>query len=284
MSDRQASKFEKMDEKREMKLSHWARSEKTHARVDTSKPSLESPSLEQIANWPREHPFMAHLRNTRIDGLRKEVDTLKTEVDTLKKELKETRETSQRMFNLFNFLTKNMYPDVDYYSDEESDGLPLTISDLDADDSVEDASEEVEYDEGPLRISDLDSESQYKEECETYEYENSTHTSEEYPEPPKLVRQSNHPDFIPPQNNYSLNLDDVLNLNEIISGMERLSINDDDDDRDTKCGYGETHVPEFFQKINPLDMEDFVSDERNYVGTDGIDYWDYRSQDSSRDM
>jgi len=215
---------------------------------------------------------------------------MEEEMKEMKRELKETRETSQRMFNLFNFFTKNMYPDIDYYSDEESVGTPLTISDIDTEDNLaEDYTEyyseynneateifpyyDEESDGKPMTVSELDTAFiEYDEQSD----ENSSQTSdEEYPEPPKLVRQSNHPGFVPPPNNdYNVNLDDI------ISGMERLSLNDDD----TKCGYGETHVPEFFQKINPTDMDEFVSDGCNYVGTDGIDYWDYRSQDSSRDM
>ena len=225
-----------------------------------------------------------------ISTLCNRVAEMEEEMKEMKRELKETRETSQRMFNLFNFFTKNMYPDIDYYSDEESVGTPLTISDLDTEDDIAEYSLQYndehnnvdnkiypqyddDSDEKPMTISELDT--AFIEYDDQSDENNSEFSEEEYPEPPKLVRQSNHPGFVPPPSNYY-----NMNLDDIISGMERLSLNDND--RDTKCGYGETHVPEFFQNINPLDMEDFVSDERNYVGTDGIDYWDYRSQDFSR--
>jgi hypothetical protein len=237
-----------------------------------------------------------------ISTLCNRIAEMEEEMKEMKRELKETRETSQRMFNLFNFFTKNMYPDIDYYSDEESVGMPLTISDLDTEDDIaedyseyndEDATEYnaedndvdndvdnkiyPQYDDesngNPFTISELDTAFiQYDDQSD----ENNSESSEEYPEPPKLVRQSNHPGFVPPPTNYY-----NLNLDDIVSGMERLSFNDN---LDTTCGYGETHIPEFFQKINPLDIHEFVSDGRNYVGTDGIDYWDYKSQDSSRHM
>lgn len=160
------SRLDKMEEKqfRRDRLRHRTRNEKT---VDCSLQSAESPSLETIVNWPQPHPFMSHLTSVRVDGLRKEVDTLKSEIESLKKELIETRETSQKVFNLFNFLTKNMYPDVDYYSDELSDDqVPLTVSDLET--------------------SDADADEEEQEEDESSDSDN-----EEIPDPPKLTRQSN---------------------------------------------------------------------------------------------
>jgi hypothetical protein len=195
--------------------------------------SATSPSLEKIVNWPQQHPFMAHLTNVRVDALRKEVDTLKSEVDSLKKELKETRETSQRVFNLFNFLSKNMYPDIEYYSDEESD-------------------------DGPLKVSDLESESEEQKSEESVIEEE----EEEFPEPPKLVRQSNYPGFLPNREYPEVNLD------ELVSDMEGLSLNSEDGE----CG--EANVPEFLKKMNPLKMEELMSD-KAFVGKDGIDYWYY---------
>jgi len=162
------SRLDKIEEKqfRRNRLRPRTRNEKT---VDCSVQSAESPSLETIVNWPQSHPFMSHLTSVRVDGLRKEVDTLKTEVERLKKELTETRETSQKVFNLFNFLTKNMYPDVDYYSDELSDDqVQLTVSHLETSDADADEDDEEEQ-----------------------ENESNDSDNEEIPEPPKLTRQSN---------------------------------------------------------------------------------------------
>jgi hypothetical protein len=122
---------------------------------------------------------MSHLTSVRVDGLRKEVDTLKSEVESLKKELIETRETSQKVFNLFNFLTKNMYPDVDYYSDELADDEgPLTVSDLE----TADADEEEEEEES----SDSDN-----EEIPDPPIPDPPIPDPSIPDPPKLTRQSN---------------------------------------------------------------------------------------------
>lgn len=143
-----------------------------------------------------------------MDTLMERMNAMENEIRILKNKVAISNDINKNLLHAFEFYFKHIgvSPNGDFeeehdYDDSESTcGQKLTISDLDV-------------------------------ECET-EYSDIS-DNEEYPDPPKLVRQSNYPGYS--------------------CGIE------------LKYGIGDSIVPECLKKINPLDLDDLVSNSSSEI-------------------
>lgn len=152
-----------------------------------------------------ENETMTELNNSEMDNLMERMNAMENEIRILKNKVAISNDINKNLLHAFEFYFKHIgvSPNGAFAGDFE---------------------EEHNYDEydstcgRKLTISDLDVE------CET-EYSDLS-DNEEYPEPPKLVRQSNYPEYS--------------------CGIE------------LKYGNGDLSVPECLKKINPLNLDDLV--------------------------
>lgn len=150
------------------------------------------------------------------------VENMENEIKILKNEIKISNEVNKNLLNSFELYFRDSGisrdENVEYYDEENSEfrGRKLTISDLDVDCGDE-------YSD--LSFSD---------------------DEEIIPEPPKLVRQSNYPE-------YACRME-MLDLDSIINNGRSFSSSD------ISANFY-SRVPEFLKKVNPLDdKEEFISD------------------------
>jgi hypothetical protein len=182
--------------------------------------------------------------STRIHRMEEEIERMKQEINDL-------REANKQIFTLFDSFIN--YPVSQSEEDDfEENGRPLTISDLD-----------LNLDLNLDPEVDLQDQASY---CEMEQEEDddlvySETSDDDYPEPPKLLRESNYSLRVVPRS--------CLDLDSLIQNMQGLSLSD------LAATYeSESQIPEFLHNINPLNMVDLMSDSKcNTSGIDSSNNW-----------